>query len=206
MIADFDSGAHKYYVGLRELPSVTTVMQAVGVYVPWYAKEIHRQRGEAVHKACRLMATDRYTEEGTSPILIPFVRAYAKFIADYRYVSSGGEQPMASTKMGFAGMPDDWGVSATRCFCGVADCPGRCLLDIKSGTAPKAVGIQLAAYKAILREDGVIIDHCIAVELSNDETYRAFRCDEARWPSAWQSCLNVYNLRKEFKTINGKSD
>jgi hypothetical protein len=200
----FNPDDHSYSIGSRELPSVTQILKATGLYVSFYAKEEHRQRGEAVHHACRLICEGRYTEEGTHEIVRPFARAFSKFVSRTGYRMMGAERPMASLRLGFAGTPDNWGLVGNSMW----------LIDVKTGSLPAAVPVQLAAYRMLMAAQpmgdlwpaSAVVSplglHARAVQLCDDESYNISAYDESRWESIWKSCLTVYQARKEFNLLS----
>lgn len=46
----FDHASHAYYVGDRQIPNVTGMLQKVGKVDPRYYRDEHRERGRAVHQ------------------------------------------------------------------------------------------------------------------------------------------------------------
>jgi len=170
-------------------------MAVAGLYDFRWCSDDDRLRGQAVHHACRLVNRGVYAEQGTHPKLIPYVRAYQKFVKATGYRSLGGEVPMGNTRLGFAGTPDDWGMVG----------PETWVIDTKSGSLPPMVGVQLAAYKALLecphdgselrKEQRGIISSCVCVQLGVDEEFHVQRFDEREWAVAWQSALNLFNLK-----------
>jgi hypothetical protein len=195
----FDALTHTYAVGSRELPSVTKILRACSLYSSFYAKEEDRQRGEAVHHACRLICEGRYREEGTHARVIPYARAFQKFVSRSGYRHLGAERPMASLRLNFAGTPDLWGTA------GDPSSSHIWLLDLKSGTLPQSVGIQLAAYKMLMADqpvqERVLVTQLRAINLSDDESYGVSAYDEPRWEAVWRSCLTVYQCRKDFNLL-----
>lgn len=190
----FDPVSHKYSLGRREYPSVTQILKAAGLVSAWYKQGDAQVRGDAVHKAFRLICEGRYVEEGTHPTIVPFARGIQDFVAKTGYKSLAPPEPLrlVSVKMGYAGTPDDWGVVKT----------GQVwLVDAKSGqNAPAMVGAQLTAYKFLLLErfPSLHIDslRCVHVDASGKCVWPAY--DELRWESAWRSALNIFNLRKDY--------
>lgn len=195
---DFNADEHKYYVGTRELRSVTKVLAAVGLSNMWWADEEDRLRGQAVHQACRLIVRGLWSEEGKHPVVIPYTRAAQRFVREKNYRSLGGEIPLGNVRLGYAGTPDDWGMAMDR---DTGEDKLR-LVDFKSGGMPKTIGIQMAAYDKLLQvELGIVVESRWGVQLFADETYKIHPYDQTRWPGAWQSCLNVVNLQAEMGMI-----
>lgn len=192
-MVEFRESTHQYYTGTgRELPSVTKILGMLGIYKSWYATEDHRFRGQAVHTACRLINTGQYSEAGTHPKIVPYARAFQQFVLETGYKSIGGEEPMGSAELGYAGTPDDWGWVGDELW----------LIDLKSGVAPGLVGLQLAAYRKLMQSayPNLVISKMRALQLEKDGRMKVkplFPDSNAHWGSLWQSCFNVYQIRKE---------
>jgi hypothetical protein len=197
----FNEQDHSYTVGRREYPSVTRVMKAAGLISKWYQQGEAQLRGDAVHKAFRLICEGRYKEDGTHPAIVPFARGLQGFVEKMEYKTLAPPEPLhlVSVKMGYAGTPDDWGVVKT----------GEIWLpDVKSGAnLPATVGVQLVAYKRLLREKYPDLDikslRCVHIDAAGKCVWPSY--DEPRWESAWVSALSLYNLRKEHNLL-GKGD
>lgn len=138
----FDPAAHRYQVGDRELPSVTTILKAQGLIQDRWFTEEARVRGEYVHLACRMLDDDELDESDLDPALQPYLEAYRAFLAvakpDWTYIEHRVWDPV----LGFAGTLDRAGTVYGE----------RVVLDLKSGGVYPFVGPQTAAYRRCLPE------------------------------------------------------
>ena len=142
MSVTFDATAHRYVVGDREIPSVTTRIKAAGLLGPgasFYTPEA-ADRGTRVHEAC----TD--LDLGRPCTLLPaeqgFLDSYAKWRRLMRPTWTSMEQPHYSARYDTAGTADRLGTVAGRPL----------IVDFKTGGAATWHGLQLAMYD-LLHDD-----------------------------------------------------
>lgn len=136
----FDPDLHEY----REddgtpIPSVTQVLKAAGVIDDrWYTAEA-RDKGSAVHKLCERYAQgERQDKHGRALADLPYVNAFARWVADYCVWAIATECRVYHKVNGkpYAGTFDLLAEIGRR---GV-------LVDIKTGAPAKWHAVQLAAY------------------------------------------------------------
>jgi hypothetical protein len=199
---EFVEQGHRYFVGSRELPGVSRVMEAEGLKGYFKEGPDYKNRGKAVHHAFNLMNQKRYLEAGTHPALVPYTRGLEKFLRSYRYRALVSELPMGSARLNLAGTLDSAGV--------FDDGPEIDLIDVKTGTLPRAVGVQLALYKMLAQDCGRLpleggavkigfkIRSCKSLLLPGNEDFVLSSFDEPRWMTSAQSVLNLYNLKKDL--------
>jgi len=164
----FDEEEHKYTVGERVLPSVTGLMGDFGIVnTEWYGYQA-RVRGTHVHKATEYYDEGDLNYEALDPIVKPFVDAYIKFSKESGVTLEHSELRMYDHLNWYAGTLDRTGFINGK----------RILFDIKTGTMPNWVHIQLAAYKRLLecheRRLGIYkpVMEFYALQLRKDGTYR----------------------------------
>lgn len=145
----FDPGLHKYLAGDREMTGVTTILRETRLYSDYkFLDRKYRLRGKAVHEAARLYDIGEYDEERTHPEIQPYLRSFQKFVEDTRFKGIAWEVGMIHGVMGVGGMLDTIG----RMF----DDPEIYLIDIKSGTCPERVGVQVYGYEDLLKRGSLI--------------------------------------------------
>ena len=162
----FDEAAHRYTVDGVEVPSVTEVCRFLSYDQkpdkPWLAKAA-ADRGTRVHAACAAIDYGIAPEETDD--ISGYLKAYRRFLKDYRPDWEGIEYIAGDTILGIAGTVDRFGTLYD----------GRtCILDIKTGSqlhdAP--LRAQLTGYKRLLAIDrGFYPDYLYALQLSKDGTY-----------------------------------
>lgn len=202
----FDPIKHEYTDGTRKLVSVTEVLRVVG-YAEDYSRyaEKYRQRGQAVHRACALADADRLDLETTHTEIVPFVKQYLNFKHDTGFVGLTWEFGMVDQEQGVAGTADVLGRNPDG---------DLWLVDLKSGTIPKCVGVQLAGYlelgkKGKLIEDNPVLDKLLKTEkiipkslnLPTDGKYSLRSHPEPRHVVRWRAAVTVYHAREEFGTL-----
>lgn len=157
----FDSVSHTYILDGTVLPSVTHICRFLAYDYksdrPWLAAEAAR-RGTAIHEACALIDYGEEPEETAE--IAGYLRAYRRFLADYRPEWKGIECPLGSLALGYAGTPDRFGVIAGR----------RVLVDIKTGRLHvPAVSAQLWGYETLLATadfDAIQADYALRLDKS----------------------------------------
>lgn len=187
----FEEEGHRYFLGDRELPSVTTVIGAIlDPNVALYT-EASRLRGIAVHLACEL--DDLGTlDESTVGEEWPYLDAYRKFRSEHECQWLGIEERRYEPVYGFAGTLDRRGIVDAY----------DTILDIKTGAKQPTHGIQLAAYAMLARNS--IVGVAMAYErtilrLNDDATYALFKSPRNTLRADTNTFLNalgVYNWKR----------
>ena len=160
----FDSVSHTYTFDGKVLPSVTHICRFLAYDYksdrPWLAQAAAK-RGTAIHEACALIDYGEEPEETAE--IAGYLRAYRRFLADYRPEWEGIERPLGSLALGYAGTPDRFGVLAGR----------RVLVDIKSGSTLRlhALSSQLMGYKALLEGVSFYPEDCYGLRLDRSGVY-----------------------------------
>ena len=166
MPISFDPDTHTYTIDGVEVPSVTTVCRFLSYDQksdkPWLAR-VAADRGTRVHEACAAIDYGLYPEETED--ISGYLKAYRRFLKDYRPDWEGIEYTVGSAEIGMAGTIDRFGTLYDG---------RRCILDIKTGTqlhdAP--LRAQLTGYKRLLALDrGFYPEYLYALQLSKDGTY-----------------------------------
>ena len=189
----FDEAAHRYTVDGVEVPSVTEVCRFLSYDQksdkPWLAKAA-ADRGTRVHAACA--AIDYGIDPEETEDISGYLKAYRRFLKDYRPDWEGIEYIAGDTLLGIAGTIDRFGTLYD----------GRtCILDIKTGSklhdAP--LRAQLTGYKRLIALDrGFYPDYLYALQLSKDGTYhlREVRQDD----ELLSACIYINNAVERKKT------
>jgi hypothetical protein len=201
MSLQFDQATHTYTLDGAVLPSVTQVLQDVGIinysFIPDAAREHYMQRGTAVHVATHYDDDGDLKDATVSAEIRPYLMAWRKFRAESLFTPILIEHRWFNRTWQFAGCLDRLGTFSLSMESNV-------LLDIKSGKSPDWVRYQLAAYASFFESPARY--RRIAVELHEDGTYEIkpeFPCRELRDDlQVFLSALTVYrakphNRRKE---------
>ncbi len=226
----FDASRHEYRANGRKVPSVTQILRAVNLYGSYeFAKPEHRMRGVAVHQGCCLLDLGGTPQLGPVPshlqdvadqIVNGYWPAFSRWRARSGFQGRIWELPMVDSVSGYAGCFDALGEIGDTVV----------LLDLKSGTLPEMVPVQLAAYDDLIRRGtptrsdhpgiewlkAVVQDgrpfHRVAVRLERDgkdtmysQTSKGISYDNPMWLSAWRSSLNLFNLRNQYGLLEERS-
>lgn len=219
----FTPSNHAYLCDGERLPSTTEILRAAGLASSYsFAKPIHRFRGSSVHHGCAII--DLGGE--------PRVRLNPLYERDPDHIKVAQEIPVywqafrdAKRDTGFQGCI--WECSFIDCAAGYAgtfDCAGYTdggeeIWDLKSGTMPPLVAVQLAAYwDLILRGSPVNPAHAglpwlvevvrsghivrrKALRLDKTGKYKIYsetnkgdHFDSPIWTDVWRAALLLYRL------------
>lgn len=189
----FYEAEHRYTVDGVEVPSVTEVCRFLAYDYksdkPWLAR-VAADRGTRVHEACAMIDYGEDPDEDFETA--GYLKAYRRFLNDYRPGWEGIEYIAGDTLLGIAGTVDRFGTLYD----------GRtCILDIKTGSqlhdAP--LQAQLTGYKRLLALDrGFYPDYLYALQLSKDGTYhlREVRQDD----ELLSACIYINKAAERKKT------
>lgn len=202
MSLTFDAASHTYYwCGVR-VPSVTQVLEDVGIidysHIPEPIRRHALDRGSAVHLATRYSDEGDLAESTVSDEVRPYLVAWRSFREQNGFEPCHIERQYYQHRYRYAGTIDRVGyysgIGVTRRQM-ASEKP--ILLDIKSGESPDWVRYQLAAYANLYQDPGMF--RRVAVELRKDATYsvQEFDCaDLMRDFSIFSSALIVYRAKR----------
>ena len=184
---------HRYFLGDRELPSVTQVLHDVGVIdysdVPADRLERASDRGRAVHEAAWYDDEGQLDPATVSEVVQPYLTAWRTFRRDTGFTPVAREEVVYSLTHHYAGTLDR-----------LVEAQGKLvLLDIKAVTSlRRSVGPQTAAYARAVREMGLGDPaRRLAVQLKPDRTYVV---TSLRDPTDWQVfawALALYQWKRD---------
>lgn len=188
----FDESAHRYCLNGVVLPSVTTVLAVAGLLDYGFLgerREEYLERGRAVHLATQRDDEGGMAEESFNAEIAGYLEAWRGFKRDYGFAPRLIERRVFHPQLQYAGTLDRLGP--------VRD-GSEWLLDIKTGAAPAAAALQLAAYNACLPHPRARLRRC--VEVHGDGSYRVISYqtrDYARDFAAFAAALELFKTRKE---------
>jgi hypothetical protein len=131
----FDPVSHRYWLGAREVLSVTQILREAGLVDATWFTDAARLRGTLLHRATEAVDHGEAVTTLTAA-LEPYLAAYAAFVRDARPVWQGIEQPIADGALGYAGTVDRWGTLSG----------DPAVVELKTGTVPAWTPLQLVAY------------------------------------------------------------
>lgn len=184
----FDSAEHAYYLGGKRLPSVTQVLERVGIvdysHIPPATREMALARGSAVHEAIAYDLDGDLDEESVAEIM--------GYVQAARAVRSA---------LGIT-TPDCVEVRKyhpTYLYAGTADLiAGDILLDWKTNSAEWWVRLQTAAYAAMQPEPRKFRRY--AAELHEDASFRLLPFEPSAFTRDFNDflcCLRVVHMIDE---------
>jgi hypothetical protein len=134
----FDAERHEYWLGQHKVPGVTRVLELLEDWqgVPAHVLAAARQRGQLVHEACALLVRERLDWQSLDPELVPYLIGAKNFLEQSGVIVIASEVRVAHRVNRYAGTLD--------LLCEMNQQLG--LYDFKSGTVPRTVGPQTAAY------------------------------------------------------------
>ena len=187
---NFDEASHTYTTEIEGtkmvVPSVSTIISHIleldysGID-PFYA-----DRGTAVHKAVELLIADNLDEESLDEEVIPFFKAYQKFVKETKFKAQESEVRVFNKNLWVAGTLDLIGSIGGK----------RVLMDIKTGQKHKWHHLQTAGY-ALLSDNENIKRYCLY--LTKKETYKLEPHESISDYSLFKSMAEVYNKKGKFK-------
>lgn len=193
----FDAAQHIYRWGDTVVPSVTQIMEDVGVidysHIPDGIRGMALERGSLVHEITAMDDEDQLEESSVDEALMPYLLAWRKFRADSQLVMSMVEHRAYNPTFRYAGTLDRSGTIAIN-GANQADV----LVDLKTNDAPEWTRFQTAAYAAFFESPRRF--RRLAVELHKDATYRVQEFSGSDWQKDFGifcSFLTTYRMKRE---------
>ncbi len=190
----FDEANHIYMVDGVVFPSITQVIEGVGLvdysHIPAEELKFFQDRGTGVHRACWFDDDGDLDETTVDPLIISRLYAWRKFRKDMPFKVVKSEERGFDRIYGFAGTPDR--------LVAFPDAR-RAVIELKSGPIQPAAAIQTAAQAHLLSPGSPERFRRFAVHLKGDGTYsvKEFCRSQTRQDlSTFLSALTVYRFRK----------
>jgi hypothetical protein len=185
---EFDRAAHRYVLGGKEVPSVTTVLQSLEMFdgIPFHILDAARERGQFVHEAMALLVRGQLDWSSVDLSLLPYIEGGKRFLDESGIVVIASELPMGCAKLRYAGTLDIYGELRN----------SECIIDFKATAAvPPTVGPQTAAYDRLYQSKfGGKARKRYCVQLRPGDYRIHPLTDPADW-SVFQSALNIHHWR-----------
>jgi hypothetical protein len=178
----FDADSHVYRYAGRVVPSVTQVLSILNDFsnVDGELLEAARTRGRHVHAMIDLENRGQLDEEALDGELLPYLDQWRLFLRESGFIVTASETQVYHKALGYAGTADVGSMQGT-----------SWVLDIKTGSMPRSVGAQLAAYQQAL-EPRPRRRLCLIL---NPDGYRLHECKRLSDFSLFQSCLNIWRFQ-----------
>lgn len=156
MSLEFDAATHTYRLGGVVVPSVTQVLNALGMTPTYPDVEFYRARGRAVHRATELFDSGKL--KLVDERLLGYLDSWKAFLYATKFIPTLIEHRVVSETFQYAGTIDRYGT--------IGGDPA--LVDIKSGDIAPYAALQTAAYAHALAEDAIKVRRRLAVRLYED--------------------------------------
>ncbi len=170
--AFYHDPTHSYWENGNRMISATGILKVCGdVDTTWYKPE-HAKRGSIVHAGCHHIGLGRINWpawEEKYPEIIPYLRAYQKFLADSCFEPKICERPHYHQNLRYGTTIDNigkWKLSHTE------------IVEIKSGKMMDWTAIQTALQAMAWYPNSYFDIPRWGLELRNDETYKLARFDD----------------------------
>lgn len=177
----FDPIERRYSLGSVCIPSVTQILDRVGLISDFTKNGAAAERGTLIHLACKYLAQGILDWSSIDPTIFGFVCSYAKFLEQVGWKILAVEQSLYDPEYLFAGTCDilfsDY------------------LADLKSGSPAKWHAIQTAAYQRLVQKAGATARKRVTIYLQADgSTPRIVEhIDRTDWPK-FLACRTVFDL------------
>ncbi len=158
----FDKAAHQYRVDGRLVPSVTSVLNAAGLTNPRFFTQESRERGTAVHSAIHYLVQGDLDESSLCKEVMRYFKAFVMFQNLTHFTTIFSEYTVYSGDFDYIGTLDLYGWLNGR----------RVIIDVKTGSVPPTVDLQLWAYRRAAEEMGCKVDGVFSLNLRKDSSFR----------------------------------
>ena len=190
MKTEYNEDLHEYRIDGTQVPSVTTILRAAGLYNDSFFTVDSRDRGIYVHKACLYYLQDDLDDRIILDEYRGHIEAFKKFMAEAD----------CKPHLGLCEIP--W-FSEIWLFGGTIDMPcvingKESIIDIKSGAESPTTGIQLAAY-------GMLYDvpsaNRYGLHLKANGQYKLIPYTDRNDIKIFNAALTLYHWRQERKLL-----
>lgn len=181
---EYIDSTHQYFMDGKEVPSVTAILKAAGLYDEDYFTEESRARGSYVHKACLYHLQDDLVEDMPAEYR-GYVEAFKLFMAESecKPILEQCEVPLFSHIFRYGGTPDMPCMFKGR----------KSLVDIKTGAEAPTTGVQLAGYVQLMDT----LSDRYALYLKADGKYKLKPYVDRKDIQIFNAALTLYHWRKK---------
>ncbi len=192
----FDPAEHIYSVGGIVRPSVTQILEDVGIIdydaIPDGIRTKALERGRHVHTLTQFHDEGVLDPSSIDIRLSGYLDAWRRFCDEMKFEPSLIEHRGFCELWGYAGTLDRLGVLRQ-----LAGAKGDTIVDVKTNVAPYWTAFQTAAYANFFPSPAKY--RRMAVELHRDGTYKIheYRCADFRSDlNQFLAALSVYNCKR----------
>jgi hypothetical protein len=192
----FDPERHEYRWDGKLLAHVTAILLAANIRRPIPCDPatltLAGWRGSMIHAAT--LKVDNGEDCGIEDdALAGYVEAYATFCSAHIFVASQdySEQPLCDPMLGVAGTPDRVGYLGEQLH--------GCVLDLKTGERDPSIGVQLAAYRYLLRANGLPVAHRLSVHLRPNGSFRVHEYTDSGDEAAFLAAVTIHRWQQRHE-------
>lgn len=187
MPIEFDAAGHTYRLHGAVVPSVTQILDDLGLSPEYPDRPIYRARGTAVHGACALLVKARSMGRTLTGMDLR-IRGYISSFGDWLDRSQ-----FAPELIERAVWSDKWRVAGTLDYFGLLQ-GAATIVDLKSGEPADAACLQTAAYAELLKEShGLTAARRMTLRLHADGS-RAVEDEHLDWSNDIRYFLSAASL------------
>lgn len=103
---EFNEDGHVYTYNGQHWPSITGILKDEGFIDTAFYDEWSRDKGSHVHKAIKYYLADELDEETIDPVIVPYLSAFKRFMAESGFIVKQSETPGVNTVHRYSGTPD----------------------------------------------------------------------------------------------------
>lgn len=186
MKCEYIDSTHTYLLDGKPLPSVTTILQAAGLYDSKYFTEEARNRGKFIHKAILYLLQDDLSDNGIPDEYRGYIDAFRRFMAeaDCEPYLEMCEVPLFSETLRYGGTPD------IICLLNGKET----ILDVKTGSETPVTGVQLSGYTLICP---IPISQRCGLYLKPTGKYKLVQYSDRNDFNIFNAALSLYHWRQK---------
>lgn len=184
----FDETKHEYRWNGSVVPSVTQILSPMVDYSMINPAVLIRAQmlGTYVHRTTELYDQDDLDMDTLPEEIAPYLNAWIKFKKECEFEPATIEQKLYHKVLGYSGTSDRTGMVRGR----------LAVVDIKKmAQLGPVIGMQLAAYQELHKQDGAKVLDRYALGLRPDGTYRMVPYNDPSDLPAFLSLLTLRNWR-----------
>lgn len=182
-VIEFDYDKHTYLVDGVDFPSLSKILETVGLVDKRFYKPEHAERGQNIHELTALLDRDFITMDDVLPIYKGYCEAWLQFKIDCKAKFTSIEKPVAHGIYRYACTPDR-----------IGEVNGKAgVVDIKSGGPERWHGVQLIAQALAV---GLEYAGLYGVYLKEDGKYNLTEYKCHPYHNVFMSCLTLYQFKK----------
>lgn len=181
--------AHEYHKDGVRIPGYSEICKDLGVTeANGFYTDDGRDQGTALHAWLLFLAQGNTPAADPEPEIAGRVEGIKKFLAESRFVFSGGEVPQFEPTYRYACTPDLWGHMGAFSV----------VIDAKRGAKLKSHALQTAAQKMALTANGFMAQRRYSLYL-RDGDYRLEPHEDKQDEARWKAIVSAYHAKQHYR-------